>query len=131
MKKRDIDGLIVGFSCRDLKAKGIAIFVYIKNGSVHLEFLGIGSDITESRCNISFKGTRLVFPASFGAIDFIEIPMGQCVYGIPSLIRPGKIIPGSVANSIGHHIASNLFYELNEFNVIETGTINKYSRALL
>ena len=50
MKKRDIDRFIVGFSCGDLKAKGITIFVDIKNGTVHLEFLGIGSDITESRC---------------------------------------------------------------------------------
>jgi len=38
MKKRNMDGLIVGFSCGDFKAKGITIFVYIKNGAVYLEF---------------------------------------------------------------------------------------------
>ena len=90
MKKRNMNGLIVGFSCGDLEAKGIAIFVDIENGTVHVEFLGIGPDITESGCDISFKGARLVFPVGLGTIDFIEIPTGQCPMGSKSTSVRGK-----------------------------------------
>jgi hypothetical protein len=131
MKKRDMDGLIIGGPCGDFKTKGITIFIYIENGTIHLEFLCISSDVTESGRNIPFKRTRLVLSVCLGTIDFIEIPTAECLDGISSHICPGEIIPGSIANGVGHHIASQLFHKLDEFNIIKTGAINKYTRALI
>ena len=90
-----MDGLIVGFPRRNLKAKGIAIFVHVKDGAVYLEFLGIGSDITESSGSISSKGACLVFPVRLRTIDFIQISMGECIDGISSLWQAAEKGPST------------------------------------
>ena len=97
MKKWDIDRLIVGFSCGNLEAEGITISIDIQDGTIHFEFLGIGSDVTESGRNISLKGACFVSPVCLGTIDLIQIPTAQCIDRISTNVRTRKVIPGSVA----------------------------------
>lgn len=120
-----MEGLIVGLPCGHLKTKGIAIFVDIENGALYFIFLCISSDISKSRGNISLKSTRPVRPVSFGAVDLIEITMGQRMDGISTHIRLRKMIPGPITDRIGHHIASKFFHKFDQFDIVQTGAINE------
>ena len=126
-----MDGFIVGFSCRDFKAKRVTIFVDVKNGAFRLELLGVSSDITKSRGDISFKRTCLVLPVRLGAIDFPQVPPAERIDGISSRVCLREVIPGPIAYRIGHDIASQFFCELNELDIIETGAVNKYTGTFL
>ncbi len=131
MKKREIERLIVGLSCGNFKPERITILIDIENRSIHFEFSRIGSDITKPVFNISLKGARPVRPVGFRAIDLFKITMSQRIDWVPTHIRLWKMIPGSVANGIGHHIASKFFHQSDEFNIVETSAINKYPGPFL